>query len=93
MAKLIPLYLDAGAYAVVLGGPKQATHLLEKPWGHSQSLVAMIDVWDCELRSGAVVYTGSARVGKMVAAAAAQTLSPTTLEVGAVTSSLRFVLT
>lgn len=35
MARLIPLYLDPSAYAVVLGGPEISGHLLKKQWGHS----------------------------------------------------------
>ncbi|GFZ51302.1 hypothetical protein JCM24511_09062 [Saitozyma sp. JCM 24511] len=34
VAMLLPRYLDPEAYAIVLGGVKESTHLLEKPWGH-----------------------------------------------------------
>lgn len=37
MAKLLPLYLDSQAYRVVLGDAEQSTHLLKRPWGHSES--------------------------------------------------------
>ncbi|ORX40867.1 Aldehyde/histidinol dehydrogenase [Kockovaella imperatae] len=63
LAKLLPQYLDSGAYSVVLGGPQQAAHLLEKSWGH-------------------ILFTGSGRIGSMVATAAAKTLTPMTLELG-----------
>jgi len=79
MAELIPRYLDPEAYAVVLGGIVQATKLLEKRWGHSGCIRQnrghhlMMDV---------VLYTGSGTVGRIVAIAAAKTLTPSTLEVG-----------
>ncbi|BEI82732.1 hypothetical protein CcaverHIS002_0306000 [Cutaneotrichosporon cavernicola] len=63
LAQLIPKYLDPDAYGFVMGGPEQATALLQKRWGH-------------------ILYTGSGQVGKIVATAAAQTLTSTTLELG-----------
>lgn len=36
MAELVPKYLDQDGYFVVNGDASQATHLLQKRWGHSE---------------------------------------------------------
>ena len=62
---------------MILGGQKHAEKLLEKQWGHSESNT----VWHGRIVLTIVLFTGSGRVGKLVAGAAAKTLTPTTLEV------------
>jgi hypothetical protein len=73
----LPKYLDTEAYAVVLGGVDETSKLLEKQWGHSEFIFFRLP----GLKLILVLFTGSGRVGKIVAAAAAKTLTPTTLEV------------
>jgi len=63
MARLIPLYLDPRAVAVVGGGVEDTTDLLAQRWDH-------------------IFYTGNGRVGRIVAAAAVENLTPVTLELG-----------
>ncbi|MET3564546.1 aldehyde dehydrogenase (NAD+) [Leifsonia sp. 563] len=63
MARLIPLYLDPSAVAVVEGGVEDTTDLLAQRWDH-------------------IFYTGNGRVGRIVAAAAVENLTPVTLELG-----------
>lgn len=63
MARLIPLYLDPRAVAVVEGGVEDTTDLLAQRWDH-------------------IFYTGNGRVGRIVAAAAVENLTPVTLELG-----------
>ncbi|MEE1621428.1 aldehyde dehydrogenase family protein [Zafaria sp. Z1313] len=63
MARLIPLFLDPRAVAVVEGGAEASQALLAEPWDH-------------------IFYTGGERVGKIVARAAAEHLTPVTLELG-----------
>lgn len=86
LAQLIPRYLDPEAYGVVLGGAKHAEALLERQWGHGQFRVlrrcmCLYGCWVNKSSRRKVVFTGSGRVGKIVAGAAAKTLTPTTLEV------------
>lgn len=63
IARLVPIYLDPTAIAVVEGGVDETTALLARRWGH-------------------IFYTGGAKVGRIVAAAAARHLTPVTLELG-----------
>lgn len=63
LARLVPLYLDPAAVAVVEGGPATSTELLAQPFDH-------------------VFYTGGERVGRIVLKAAAEHLTPVTLELG-----------
>ncbi|WP_105032276.1 aldehyde dehydrogenase family protein [Arthrobacter ruber] len=63
LARLVPLYLDPQAVAVVEGGVEASTDLLAQPFDH-------------------VFYTGGERVGKIVMKAAAEHLTPVTLELG-----------
>lgn len=84
LAQLIPQYLDPEAYAVVLGGIEPTTALLKKQWGHGELKAPRRSGLGGTLILFSVVYTGSGRVGKIVAEAAAKTLTPTTLEVSAV---------
>ena len=63
LARLLPLYLDADAFAVVEGGVEETTALLAERWDH-------------------IFYTGNATVARIVMTAAAQYLTPVTLELG-----------
>lgn len=63
LARLLPVYLDPAAVAVVEGGIPETTALLEQRWDH-------------------ILYTGNGAVGRIVAQAAAQHLTPVTLELG-----------
>ena len=63
IAKLLPQYLDNGAFAVVEGAKDETTKLLSLPFDHS-------------------FYTGGETVGKIVMRAAAEHLTPVTLELG-----------
>ena len=67
---------------MVLGGQKHAEALMEKQWGHGQlNKLRLARAFTSRRADIAVIFTGSGRVGKLIAAAAAKTLSPTTLEV------------
>ncbi len=63
LARLVPLYLDPDAVAVVEGGVEATTALLAERWDH-------------------IFYTGNGTVGRIVMTAAAQHLTPVTLELG-----------
>jgi aldehyde dehydrogenase (NAD+) len=63
MARLLPLYLDKEAVAIVEGGVPETTELLKLPFDH-------------------IMYTGNGQVGKIVLRAAAEHLTPVTLELG-----------
>ncbi|MEU5591899.1 aldehyde dehydrogenase family protein [Streptomyces sp. NPDC020298] len=63
LARLIPVYLDTDAVAVVEGGVPQTTALLAERFDH-------------------VFYTGNGTVGRIVMRAAAEHLTPVTLELG-----------
>lgn len=79
LADLLPKYLDKSAFCVVNGGIQEASRLLELQWDHSAWLYNHI----ASLADGPiVVYTGNSRVARIIAAAAAKHLTPTTLELG-----------
>ncbi len=61
--RIIEQSLDPRAYAVVQGGARETTALLDEKWDK-------------------IFYTGSGRVGRIVAQKAAATLTPVTLELG-----------
>ncbi|XP_042333859.1 aldehyde dehydrogenase family 3 member B1-like isoform X2 [Sceloporus undulatus] len=63
LAEALPCYLDPEAFAVVTGGVKETTKLLENKFDY-------------------IFFTGSPRVGQIVMTAAAQHLTPLTLELG-----------
>ena len=63
LARVLPMYLDAEAIAVVEGGVEETTALLAERWDH-------------------IFFTGSTKVGHVVAEAAAKHLTPTVLELG-----------
>lgn len=63
IAKLLPLYLDPEAVAVIEGSVTETTELLKLPFDH-------------------IMYTGNGQVGKIVLRAAAEHLTPVTLELG-----------
>ena len=63
LARLVPVYLDPDAVALVEGGVAQTTSLLAQNFDH-------------------VFYTGNGTVGRIVMRAAAEHLTPVTLELG-----------
>lgn len=63
LARLVPLYLDPDAVAVVEGGQEVSTALLKE-------------------RFDSIFFTGGERVGRIVLQAAAEHLTPVTLELG-----------
>ncbi|MFJ7181885.1 aldehyde dehydrogenase family protein [Streptomyces massasporeus] len=63
LARLLPVYLDADAVAVVEGGVPETTGLLAERFDH-------------------IFYTGNGTVGRIVLRAAAEHLTPVTLELG-----------
>lgn len=84
LAELILKYLDPSAYAVVNGGIAETTRLLELRWDHSTfSFTYLVTLCKRTPQSHAVVavfFTGSSRVGRVVAEAAARHLTPCSLE-------------
>ncbi|PNG20452.1 aldehyde dehydrogenase family protein [Streptomyces cahuitamycinicus] len=63
LARLLPVYLDTDAVAVVEGGVPETTALLAERFDH-------------------IFYTGNGTVGRIVLRAAAEHLTPVTLELG-----------
>jgi aldehyde dehydrogenase (NAD+) len=63
LARLVPLYLDQSAIAIVEGGVDETQTLLAEQFDY-------------------IFFTGSTRVGKVVMRAAAEHLTPVTLELG-----------
>ncbi|MFG2788065.1 aldehyde dehydrogenase family protein [Streptomyces sp. NPDC048419] len=63
LARLLPVYLDTDAVAVVEGGIPETTALLAERFDH-------------------IFYTGNGAVGRIVMRAAAEHLTPVTLELG-----------
>lgn len=83
LQELVPKYLDQSAYRVITGGIPKTTALLELQWDYSESLRLFVKESTVILQSlRIVIYTGSSRVGRIVATAAAKHLTPCMLELG-----------
>ncbi len=63
IARLLPKYLDNGAYHIINGGVNETTEILLQNFDF-------------------IMYTGNGQVGRIVAAAAAKSLTPICLELG-----------
>ena len=86
LADLFPKYLDHSAYRVINGGVPEVTYLLKLKWDHSAYNWAISGV-DRTCSPSAVclpsvTYTGNGVVARIVAKAAAEHLTPVTLELG-----------
>lgn len=80
-AELMPKYLDPDVCRVVNGAIPETTKLLELQWDHSTSNFS--HRFNIVLTpSPLVLYTGGGAVGKIVSHAAANHLTPVTLELG-----------
>lgn len=90
LAKIIPSYLDNKAIKVIEGGPDVATILLKQQWdkifftGMYQSIHILKHgvIFMLRKSSNCCCFLGSPRIGRIILAAAAEHLTPVTLELG-----------
>ncbi len=82
LADLFPKYLNQSAYRVINGGVPEVTYLLKLKWDHSayDRVIPLCSSSPVHLSS--VTYTGNAVVARIIAKAAAEHLTPVTLELG-----------
>ncbi|KAG9132285.1 hypothetical protein Leryth_012961 [Lithospermum erythrorhizon] len=74
LAEKIPLYMDGKAIRVIEGGSEVSEKLIQQKWGK---------IFFTEYIFGCLVaVSGSSRVGRLIMSAAAQHLTPVTLELG-----------
>lgn len=84
LADLFSKYLDHSAYRVINGGVPEVTYLLKLKWDHSaydQAITGLVCSSSVVCLSS-VTYTGNGVVARIVAKAAAEHLTPVTLELG-----------
>ncbi|GAA5949639.1 hypothetical protein JCM10213_001337 [Rhodosporidiobolus nylandii] len=86
ISRLLPLYLDPSSFACVLGGLPQTSVLLNSPSPPSSSASPPPPPPKPDdpsfISFNHIFYTGSSRVGRIVAEAAGRMLCPVTLELG-----------
>jgi aldehyde dehydrogenase family protein len=87
LADLFPKYLNQSAYRVINGGVPEVTYLLKLKWDHSayDRVISYLESIVCSsspVRLSSVTYTGNAVVARIIAKAAAEHLTPVTLELG-----------